>query len=463
MKIIKNNQSKKPNKLFKLLLFFCFFIALLLFIFFIFRNYINENRNDKGIENENKIKNEKVIDDYYKPILPFNKDEIIVKSFTKTNYDSSNIRYHFHDLYENRKIFKINYNYLPYTQINKQLSFEENANNIYESTGLLNITKLNIYYNNKNIDTSKFNHIHLAMGFDKNYIVLSVISMASILKTSSPDTYIHFHLALIGNMKYEDLKIIIDLNKINENVEFVFYNSKQVEYDFEEKKSKGWRGLGDYTRVLLPEIVNNTNRIIIMDSGDIIVQKDLSELYYFDIGNNYFVFTLEDCAGNFEKEVIFGRNNFYPNSGICLVNTRKYREDNLYRNAFFAAIAYDDLPCPYQDIFIMISNYKFKYWPLNYNCPQFFDDDETNLKDESSKTMKKWLSRQINSPFRYSKEELLEASKNPVIIHFYKNKPFGNNANSNNTLDWINYAKMAGVYNIVKEKYPKILKRFNLE
>ena len=249
--------------------------------------------------------------------------------------------------------------------------------------------------------------------------------MASILNTSNPDTYIHFHLALIDDMKYVDLKPIIDLNKINGKVEFVFYNSKQVEYDFEEKRTKGWRGLGDYTRLLLPEIVNNTNRIIIMDCADIIVQKDLSELYFFDIGDNYFVFSLEDIAGKFDNTFIFGRNNFYPNTGICLANIRKFREDNLYKNAFFAAIAYENLPCPYQDILLMISNYKFKYWPLNYNCPQFFDDNEC---------IEHWLSIQKNSPFRYSKEELLEASKNPVIIHLYFNKPFRNLANSKNTL-----------------------------
>ena len=468
MKIITNKtQSKQSNKKFKFLIFFSFFVVFVISIFFIFRKLRNENgsenEKDKKFENDNKIKNGKFNYDYYKPVLPLNEDDTIVKSFTKTNYNSSHIRYHFQDLYENRKIFQINYNYLPYTQIDKQKSFEENAKNIYETTGLLNLTKLNIYYNNKNIDTSKFNHIHLAMGFNKDYIVLSVISMASILKTSSPDTYIHFHLALLSDIQYEDLKIIIDLNKINENVEFVFYNSRQAEYDFEEKKAKGGRGLGDYTRILLPEIVNNTNRIIIMDSADIIVQKDLSELYFFDIGNNYFAFALNDIAGKLHDIFIFGRNKFYSNTGICLVNIRKFREDNLYRNAFFATMAYEDLPCPYQDILFMVSNYKFKYWPLNYNCPQFFSDDEINLKDFNSKNMKFWLSYQENSPFRYSKEEMLEASKNPVILHLYANKPFRNYANSNNTLAWINYAKMAGVYNEMKNKYPNVFKRFNLE
>ena len=457
MKILENKQQSNQT-IFTLFTLFCFFIILLLFIFSILRKHSNKNRNDKE-----SIK-EKFINNYDKPVLPFNKDDIIVKSFSKINYNSSNIRYHFHDLYENRKIFKINYNYLPYTQINRQKSFDENANNIYELTGLLNLTKLNIYYYNKKIDTSNFNHIHLAMGFDKKYIFLTAITMASILNTSSPDTYIHFHLALIDNIKFVDLKPIIDLNKINGNVEFVFYNSKQVEYDFKEKRTKGWRGLGDYTRLLLPEIVNNTNRIIIMDCADIIVQKDLSELYFFDIGNNYFVFTLEDIAGRFHKIWIFGRNNFYPNSGICLINIRKFREDNLYKNAFFAAMAYDYLMAPYQDIFLMISNYKFKYWPLNYNCPQFFDDNEMNLKNFStSKKIEDWLSFQQYSPFRYSKEELLEASKNPVILHLYPTKPFQNLANSKNTLTWISYAKMAGVYNKVKMKYPKIVKRFKLK
>ena len=274
-------------------------------------------------------------------MLPFNKEDIIVKHFTNIYYNPSNIRYHFHnDLYENRKIFKINYNFLIYTKINKKISFDENAKKILLSAGILNLTKLYIYYNNKDIDTSKFNHIHLGIVFDKNYIFLTAISMASILNTSSPYTYIHFHLFLVNNIQYAYLKLIISLNKINKNVEFVFYNGKQVEYDFGERGKKEMRGVGDYARILIPEIVNNTNKIIIIDSADIIAKKDLSELYYFDIGDNYFVFSLENMAGRFHKYYIFSRNNFYPNSGVCLINVRKFREDNLYKIAFFSSLAY---------------------------------------------------------------------------------------------------------------------------
>ena len=326
---------------------------------------------------------------------------------------------------------------------------------------MLNITLLNYYYNNININTSNFNHLHLSMSFDTKYIYLASISIASILNTSSVNTYIHFHL-LLNNVEYKDIKVIIDLKKINKNVEFIFYNAKQIEYDLEYKKDKGWRGIGDFSRLITAVIVNNTNRILILDCADILAQKDLSELYFFDMEDNYAVFSLEDIAGRFHQHWIFGRNNFYPNSGISLINVRKFREDNLYENAFFAAMAYNHLPCPSQDILLMIIRYKFKYWPLNYNCPQFFKNNEKNKKDYNTSAMNHWLSFQENSPFRYSKKELIEASLDPVIIHLYANKPFWNIANDNNTLMWINYSKMAGVFNEMKQKYPDVFKRFNM-
>ena len=185
---IKRMKKKHPtNKIFKFL-FFCFFICLL----FCFLKLKSPKQNN----------NEKISYIYDKPILPFNKEDIIVKPFNKIYYNSSNLRYHFHDLFKNRKIFKINYSYLPYTKINREISFDENAKNIYELTGILNLTKLYIYYNNKDIDTSKFNHIHLGMSFDTTYIFLTTISIASILNTSSSDTYIHFHLEQV---KWDDL------------------------------------------------------------------------------------------------------------------------------------------------------------------------------------------------------------------------------------------------------------------
>ena len=377
---------------------------------------INEKKK-KNIEENNGKNSEKNKGKIYVPFLPPNINDRPIKEYSKISYDTSNIRYHLNEIYSNRTLFKIDYSYLPYTKINKLKSYEENAQNIYELTGMLNITLLDFYYNNIDIDKTNFNHIHLSMGFDANYILVSSISIASLLNTSSPDTFIHLHI-ILNNCTYEDVKPIVDLKKINNNIEFIFYNGKQAEYDFGERAKQEWRGVGDYARVLIPEIVNNTNRIVIIDSGDLLVNKDLSELYYFDIGDNYFVFSLDEYAGTSKTDIYFAKNNFYPNTGVCLINVRKFREDNLYRTSYFTSLAYSKLICPYQDIFIMISNYKFKFWGLNYNCPQFFRNKDEMDGTRETLMINSWFDNQI-SPYKYSKEELKEAALNPVITHLY--------------------------------------------
>ena len=56
---------------------------------------------------------------------------------------------------------------------------------------------------------------------------------------------------------------IIQLKKINKNVDFTFYNAKQAEYDFGKRGKKEMRGIGNYAKILSPQIVNNTNKILI--------------------------------------------------------------------------------------------------------------------------------------------------------------------------------------------------------
>ena len=222
-------------------------------------------------------------------------------SYNISNFNHNHSRYSFHDIYKNRKLFHIDYyNYNVYKNIDKSVSYEENADKIYNLTGILNITKLDyFYYNNITYNYDNYNHIHLSSAFDVNYIYLSSASFASILNTSSSNTYIHFHL-IITDSKYEDMKKLIQLRRINNNVEFIFYNGQQAVYDFGPmsiSKIKS-RGIGDCAKMLLPEIVNNTNKIIIMDSGDILAQKDLSEIFFYDLEDNYFGWILEYFAGN---------------------------------------------------------------------------------------------------------------------------------------------------------------------
>ena len=424
-------------------------------------DYLANKNMSLNINKDLKILNSNLV--INKPILPEDEKEIIIKKYLKSDYNTSNIRYHFEDLFLKRKLFKIDYSFMPYENLDKSKPYEINANYIYETTGMLNITKLDIvYYGKNNINTQNFNHIHLSMGHDSNYILYSLVSIASILNTTNNNTFIHFHFALI-NCKFEDMKPIISLKKIYKNIEFIFYNGKQAEYDFSRYGNKESRGIGDYTKFLLPEIVNNTNKIIILDSADIIALKDLSEIFYFDLEDNYFGFSLDILAGKKHKYFVFAKNKFYANIGVCLVNVLLFRKNLLYRAGYFARLAYDNLPCPTQEMFFMISNYKFKYFPLIYNCPQFVGEDmKFKKKQDDSPLIKSYLENQKNSIFKYTYGELIEAESRKIVIHLFTTKILAKKANKKNGKIWVNYAKLSNAYEKLKLKHPKIFQYYDV-
>lgn len=449
-----------------IILFFILFIVILsYFINEFYKCKRNLNNISNRINNNNFRLKKKLhnILEINEPFLPLNEEEIINKKYFISHYNTSNIRYHFVESFKNRKKFKINYSYLPYENIDKSKSYEEIADYIYETTGMLNLTKLDIYYYNKNnINNLEFNNIHISMGHDAKYILLSLVSIASILNTTSKDTYIHFHLVLL-NCKFKDMKPIISLKEICNNVEFIFYNGKQAEYDFSIFGNKEKKGVGDYTRFLIPEIVNNTNRIIILDSADIIAKKDLSEIYFFDLEDNYFAFALDIYAGKNHNYYVFARNKFYANMGICLVNIKMFRRDNLYMAGYFTRYAYSHLPCPTQEMFFLVSQYKIKYFPLIYNYPQLFDNDtEINNKIYNTSRIYFYIKGQENSPFKYTIDEMIEAESNHVVNHLFTTKPYWNKANKKNGKIWINYSKLSKAYDKLKEEYPETFKLYDI-
>ena len=69
------------------------------------------------------------------------------------------------------------------------------------------------------------------------------LQIASLLNNSDSETFIHLHL-ILTNCSYENIKPIINLKKINKNVEFILYNGKQAEYDFGRRADGERRGLG---------------------------------------------------------------------------------------------------------------------------------------------------------------------------------------------------------------------------
>ena len=72
-------------------------------------------------------------------------------------------------------------------------------------------------------------------------------------------------------------------SKINNNTEFIFHNGDKVLKDFGKNIKKESRGIPEYARFLSPYFVNDSDRIIVTDSADLLIKKDLLELYNFPL------------------------------------------------------------------------------------------------------------------------------------------------------------------------------------
>ena len=84
----------------------------------------------------------------------------------------------------------------------------------FTSTVSLNLSKSNNIEHDKirNLNDSKINekinfnnHIHIAMGFDDKYALISSVSIASILYTANIDTYLHIHIITFNNFSIETI------------------------------------------------------------------------------------------------------------------------------------------------------------------------------------------------------------------------------------------------------------------
>jgi len=148
-----------------------------------------------------------------------------------------------------------------------------------------------------------------------------MITLASIMDSQKQSTKIKFHLGVVLNFKdINMLKIYSLRDKIREDVEFNFYNAKRVET---ELKGLHPKGNSVAAKLLLPEILpNDINKLIILDTGDLIVLKDLSEMYNWKMKGNLFCGFPDQGIGRFGK-ISKHIMKIYINAGNYLINVNQ--------------------------------------------------------------------------------------------------------------------------------------------
>ncbi len=234
--------------------------------------------------------------------------------------------------------------------------------------------------------------INIALGMTQDWQKYARVTIASILLNASSKDEYYFYI-MSDEFTQDDKRNFVKLSLIKD-AEFEFI--KMNESDF-EGVIHDWLGVSSSYRLKLSTITK-LDKVLYLDS-DVIILKNINELYSIDV-SDYYMAAVEDKMSFWMRNRIagMGENNPFINGGVQLMNLTNFRKDNL-ENIIFeklrSNVGYTD-----QDVINDVCHKKILSLPLKYN-----------------------LMLAEGDIYKDRKEELQEAKKAPVIIH-YMRKPW---------------------------------------
>ena len=240
------------------------------------------------------------------------------------------------------------------------------------------------------------NTIHIACAADNTYVQHTGVMLTSLFENNSNNAiHIHFFSADFTN----ENKLIIEKIVKSYNQLFSFYLlDKEL---FKDCFVSHHVSYATYYRVVIPQEINpEITRVLYLDT-DIIVCKDLLELWNTDIGNAVLGAIKEPSFTEFDRIQIPPTYSYF-NAGILIMNVVEWRKQNLTST-----------------LFSFIKSYQNKL--------TFWDQDalNANLYNQWKTISPKW--NQQSALFEmprekliavYGEKELDEALNNPSIIHY---------------------------------------------
>jgi hypothetical protein len=303
--------------------------------------------------------------------------------------------------------------------------------------------------------------INLGFQLDPNYILRTMMTLASIMDSQSLETKIRLHFAVVLNFTAENMLKIYSLReKIRNDVEFNFYNAEKVEKDFKDIHPKG---PGAIAKILLPHLLpDDIERIILFDTGDLLVLRDLKEMYNWNMGNYLYLGAPDTCIG---RIALISKKPFdvYINIGHFLLNVKKIKEQNMYEKYLKYKDVYKNIITD-QDLINDVAQNQIGYLPVRFGLfsPFVNDIDSDDPKIPNQYEFYNMNEEKLKNKFPFIPKNSIDffrQSYNPVVIHQWNGKwGEGNGLSIYRRLAHC-YMRYAGIYDELCEKQPLYCKK----
>lgn len=264
----------------------------------------------------------------------------------------------------------------------------------------------------ENIYMPRNGGVNICFATDNNYLKYLSVALRSVVEHADPGKIYNIYILVNGALDgWKELLCGCDLN--NFHIELVNVRN------YIDKFLPGWKfyesghiNVSAYFRLFAPVIFDKVDKLLYLDS-DLVVEKDVSKLFEEDI-SSYLIGGIVDvetnrwyCAEQWVREYVNNvlkiDINGYINSGVCLMNLRRMREENLFEN-FKKCLENIRQPRFHdQDVLNVCCAGKIKYFDVRWNCEYHIPIWSPNWKNE------------VPAALLY---KYVESRKTPWIVHF---------------------------------------------
>lgn len=168
--------------------------------------------------------------------------------------------------------------------------------------------------------------MNIVFSSDDNYSQHLGLVIKSILDNKLSAYNINFYVLDGGISKQNKENINSLLKKGNDEIFFISIDKEKFKGFPERRHLK----LSAYYRLLAPYIID-CDRLLYLDC-DLLVLDDLRSLFDMDLGDNV-IAAAKDRSEYYIKKYYFRNIQSYFNSGVLLINTKKWQEENILEKA----------------------------------------------------------------------------------------------------------------------------------
>lgn len=268
---------------------------------------------------------------------------------------------------------------------------------------------------------------------DQNYVRHCATSICSLLENNISEKNIEIIIITNQVSKKSKNKIVNLINKYKRKITFI-----EMQDLCDDFQTKNRFPVSAFARLFL-ENIPDIDKILYIDC-DTIIKGSISELWNIDL-KDYYLAGVEDTIQPYAKKILgLSKNDRYLNSGVLLINLKKWRQENI-KQQFLNFMKNKNWNVPHNDQGVLNGVLKGK---ILFISPKF------NMMPELLIMNNKQLKKLYNMEKYYTDKILEDAQKNIVIIHYltkFFNRPWYKSCTHPLKQEYIKYLKITGFEN----------------